>query len=239
MPEQPSSSAARDGRVARWAGQRCRRRAEIVDAAVDAIGAYGPGVSIDQIAAQAGIARPRLYRHFDDVEDLRRAVARRAGRELFGAVTPVLSNPVGTPWSLIECSVEMFVTWLDGNADLYRYVKRSTGSSKSEADDVVTDIRGKLARWIGRILADYFAVFELDTRTADSIAFGLVGLVESATNRWMSEPAELTRDEFVATVARCVWGVIEHTLQGGGVRLAPHESLPPLPLNEPDGVNGM
>src|SRR5215469_4167626 len=71
-------AAPSDGRAARWAGQQERRRREFVDAAMRAIAEHGPDVSTGQIAAEAGVARTRIYKHFVDAADLQGAIAERA-----------------------------------------------------------------------------------------------------------------------------------------------------------------
>ena len=67
-----------DGRTRRWAGHREARRLELVDAAVVAIEEHGPEVTTEQIAAEAGVSRPGLYRHFDGKDDLQSAKIGRA-----------------------------------------------------------------------------------------------------------------------------------------------------------------
>jgi DNA-binding transcriptional regulator YbjK len=45
MSSTVSSKTAVDGRAARWSGQREKRRAEFVEAALEAIAHYGPQAS--------------------------------------------------------------------------------------------------------------------------------------------------------------------------------------------------
>ncbi|MDV6010939.1 TetR/AcrR family transcriptional regulator [Haloechinothrix sp. LS1_15] len=201
----------------------------MVDAAVAAISVHGPGVSTGQIAAQAGVPRPRLYRHFDDADDLYRAVARRAADLLSTSMSPVLEYRGGTAWELIETGVRTFVIWLSEHTDLYRYVMHRAVQDTEGVGAMVTDIRAALAARISEILRAYLNVLGLDTRIADPAAFGLIGLVESAARRWMNEPNALSREEFIHTVTGWVWGVVHHTLRDAGVELDPHEPLPSLP----------
>ncbi|MDT5020348.1 MAG: hypothetical protein QOI33_872, partial [Mycobacterium sp.] len=56
----PSDEAAPqpvDGRTIRWSGQRDKRRAEFVEAALEAIVQYGPHASIEQVADHVGVTR--------------------------------------------------------------------------------------------------------------------------------------------------------------------------------------
>src|SRR5690348_6452267 len=79
--------AATDGRRERWREHRERRREELVDAAFEALAEHGPQVRMEQIAAAAGIAKPKLYRHFTDRDDLVAAIGERAAAEMLARVT--------------------------------------------------------------------------------------------------------------------------------------------------------
>ncbi|MGH3547151.1 MAG: TetR/AcrR family transcriptional regulator [Pseudonocardiaceae bacterium] len=47
-------------------GHREQRRAALVQAAMRAIRQHGPDVAMDDIATEAGVSKPILYRHFLD-----------------------------------------------------------------------------------------------------------------------------------------------------------------------------
>ena len=49
-----------DARSTRWDDHRVVVRAELADAAVRAIERCGEGVSMDDIAAEAGVSKPKL-----------------------------------------------------------------------------------------------------------------------------------------------------------------------------------
>ncbi len=216
-----------DGRAARWAGQQERRRAEFVDAALAAIAEHGPDVSTEQIAERAGVARTRLYRHFDGAPDLQRAIAQRAA-ELVTADLQPLWHPSGSPREMIDAAISTHLHWLTEHAQLHRYLVR-TLPSLPEAGR--TDVRGAIARHLSRLFTGYLAAFGLDPAPADTIAFGLVGYVESATTRWLDHPGSLSRPQLTAQLTGTIWAMLDHTLRAGGVEL---DADRPLPL--PDGI---
>ena len=74
-----------DGRSSRWDAHRETRRAELAAAAVRAVDSAGAEVSIADIAAEAGVSKPVLYRYFADKEDLLAALAQGFLRDV---VTP-------------------------------------------------------------------------------------------------------------------------------------------------------
>jgi AcrR family transcriptional regulator len=209
-----------DGRATRWAGQHERRRAEFVDAALAAIAEHGPDVSTEQVAEQAGVARTRLYKHFDDAGDLQRAISRRVGELITEELEPVW-NPQGTPREMITTAVDTHLRWLTEHTHLYRYLTRH--SLDGDASDVRTAIGVHLTRFLG----GYLTAFRLDPAPAETMAFGLVGYVESATNRWLDGPRELTLVRLVEQLTGTIWTILDHTLRAGGVELDPDLPLPP------------
>ncbi|RSD09318.1 TetR/AcrR family transcriptional regulator [Amycolatopsis eburnea] len=206
-----------DGRAARWAGQQERRRAEFVDAALAAIAEHGPDVSTEQIAERAGVARTRLYRHFADAADLQRAIAERAA-ELVTAELAPLWHPSGSPHEMITTVISTHLRWLTEHEPLHRYLARAVPAT--------TDVRGTIARHLSGLFSGYLTAFGLDPAPADTIAFGLVGYVESATTRWLDHPGALSLAQLTDQLTGTIWAMLDHTLKAGGVELDPDRPLP-------------
>ena len=61
---------------------RERRRGELLDVADEVMQRDGPHVSMDDIASEAGITKPVLYRHFGDKDGLFQALTERYVAEL-------------------------------------------------------------------------------------------------------------------------------------------------------------
>ncbi len=220
---------AEDGRATRWAGHRERRRAELVTAALAAIGEHGPGVSTELIAQRAGIPRPRLYRIFTDADDLHDAIAHRVADSLMDQLTPTLTRPSGTPNEIITRIVDVFVTWMTDNVSLYHYlVLRAT----APGEPVIVDVRSRISRLLADLLRGYLIVLGLDPSGSDPLSWGLVGMVESTTERWLVAPGTLGRDGLVDQLSIWIWGLLDHMLRASGVILAPDVPLPPFPEPE-------
>src|SRR5437870_1050650 len=86
--------------------RREARTAALVDAAVAAIRRHGPGVSMDQIAAEAGVAKPILYRHFGDRGGLVLAVAVRFMAELRTDLRAALALPAADPRTIVVAAID-------------------------------------------------------------------------------------------------------------------------------------
>jgi AcrR family transcriptional regulator len=213
-----------DGRKTRWKGQHERRRAEFVDAAIAAIAAHGSEVSTQQIADRAGVARTRLYKHFADAGDLQRAVAARAGELVTAALQPVW-RPTGTPMEMITNAVDAYVSWLRANSALYLYLSRHTGTL-----DAVADVKTAIGRHLARIFAGHLTALDADPSSAEPLGFGIVGLVDAASVRWVEDPGGLTHEDLTRHLARWIWCVLDDTLRSAGLSLDPHQ---PLDLVDP------
>jgi AcrR family transcriptional regulator len=220
-----SASARPDGRATRWAGQHARRRAEFVDAALTAIAEHGPDVSTEQIAEKAGVARTRLYKHFDDASDLQRSISARVAEMITVQLEPVW-NPQGSPRQMVTTAVDTHLRWLTEHTHLYRYLTRHSLACGTGGPASFADIRTAIGVHLTRQFSGYLAAFGLETTPAETIAFGIVGYVESATNRWLDGPRSLPREQLVDQLTDAIWALLENALRAGGVRLDPDRPLP-------------
>lgn len=218
-----------DGRAARWAGQRETRRAEVVAAALDAIAEHGPQVSTEQIAERAGIARPTLYRHFTGAEDLYDTIARRIGELLVSELTPTMVNPQGSAREIITRIARAYVVWFSENTRLYQYLATRSMEPRVGEQQPVTAVRQQIGEQLRALLAKYVALFDGDPRIADPLAFGLVGMTESAAARWAAtRHTSFGRDDLITHLVGWVWGSLDVELRKIDIQLNPDIPLPEL-----------
>jgi AcrR family transcriptional regulator len=99
---------------------RAQRREQIVSAATRAFGRAGfAATSLDDVAAEAGISRVLLYRHFDSKTDIYRAVLDRACTRLADAVGTDDYTPDAVPALLRAAADDP-----DGFRLLFRFAAR-------------------------------------------------------------------------------------------------------------------
>ena len=222
-----------DGRAARWAGQRETRRAEVVAAALLAIAEHGPQVSTEQITERAAIARPTLYRHFSDAEDLYDTVARRIGDLLVDELAPTMVNPHGSAREIISRIVRTYVAWFAQNDRLYQYLVSRSLDTQTGEQQPATTVRLQIGDRLRELLAAYIALLGGDPRIADPLAFGLIGMVETSAVRWVTSSEQLLdRDELVSHLTGWAWGSLDVALRAIGVQLDPDMPLPQIPARE-------
>ncbi|GAB3290781.1 TetR/AcrR family transcriptional regulator [Parasphingorhabdus pacifica] len=231
-----SAPGRTDGRTARWAGQRERRRREFVEAALRAIAEHGPDASVERIAEEAHVARTGLYKYFADASDLHSAIADRAAELIAAELAPVW-NPQGTPMQMIRSGIGAHIGWLADHVHLYRYLTMHSLSAHLGQQDAITDVKTAIGRHLTHLFAHYLRTYELDTRVAEPVAFAVVGLVESSTTQWLENPHDMEREALADLLTRWVWRLLDDTLQAGGAALDPHEPLATPKLTAPSPVS--
>lgn len=225
MATMTSEPAAVDGRAARWSGQHERRRAQFVEAALDAIAEHGPDVSTDQIAQRAGVARTRLYKHFAGAADLNRSIAARAVELVTAELEPVW-NPQGSPMEMISTAVSTHLRWLTEHGNLYRYLTKRSLSGSADGPDAVTDVKSSIAQHLSALFDTYFELLGIEGVPAEPLGYGLVGYVDAAATRWLERPGDVTLDEMIDQLTRAIWAVLDEILERHGIVLDPSDPLP-------------
>lgn len=202
-----------------------------------AIAEHGPDVSTTQIAAEAGVARTRIYRHFEDAADLQAAIAGRALELVLGDLEP-LWKPEGSPMQMIGGIVDTLIGYLSENRNLYHYLTKYAPSARGSDSDVVTDVKTAIANHVANIFRYYLDEFEAETKMAELDAFTMVGMVETAISRWLDYPSGLTREELSAHLTRWIWVLLDLGLRDAGVELDPNAPLAPPDLGLCAGAAG-
>ncbi|KAA2264090.1 TetR/AcrR family transcriptional regulator [Solihabitans fulvus] len=213
------SSDGTDARRERWRGHRETRRAEFVEATIRAIGKHGPDVGMDEIAAEAGVSKPVLYRHFTDKSDLYVAVGQRGTEMLMERMGPALADD-GPLLARISGAVDAYLITIEEQPDLYRFVVRRSFTDRPVEQDVVTEDKELIAAALARLLGDYLRAFELDSGGAEPWAHAVVGMVQNAGDWWL-ERQSMSRQSLRDYLAKIIWHAIDGLLRAGGIEIDP------------------
>lgn len=191
---------------------------------MDAVRRLGPGVSVADIAAEAGITKPVLYRHFDDRADLHRCVGHQAAALLMARITPELQQD-REPREHIRGVIDAFLGGVEAEPQLWRFVVHNPGEHTPGAE-VVDDVRQTIASLLSILLGERLRAANLDSGGAEAWALGLVGLVQS-TGDWWLERRTMSRAAVTDYLTTLVWGGVAGIL--AGAPSAPATSLRLLP----------
>jgi len=211
-----------DGRSTRWDAHRARRREQVVDAALVVLGREGRELGLDQVAHEAGVTKPVIYRHFRDRAALLDAMAERATNLLMERLMPALYDE-GAIRPRIRASVGAFVGFLDDspNVDLL-FRRRLPG----QGGDVVDAGREFVAAALTGLLADYLESLGFEEPELIQVwGQSLVGAVQATAEWWLAHRA-MKRDVVIEHLTVLIWAQIDGIARQHGIVLDPDAPLP-------------
>jgi len=202
---------ALDGRSTRWEAHRTARREELVQAALRAITRHGPGVGVDEIAAEAGTSKTALYRHFADKEQLYLAVAERvSGRILADLAAAAASHE--RPRAALGAVIATYLRLVADDPDVYWFVThRPAGSGGPGSADPLAGLSSAVSAELAAAITQRLTQAGIDASAAPAWAHGLVGMIRAATDHWMrqrsADPAASPSDAALAAqLTALAWG---------------------------------
>lgn len=179
------------------------RRVALLDAAERAIAEHGPSVSMDDIAAEAGITKPVLYRHFGDKGGLYEALARRSARLLGEALETALAKE--RDWRRrVEVTLDTWFAAIEDRPELYRFLLHRAAAERPEVAQAVGDFTAQFASRLSKILAEEFHGAGFRLPNPDLVAAAIVGAAQQAGDWWLAQ-SPVSRAEVVAELAELVW----------------------------------
>jgi AcrR family transcriptional regulator len=219
-----------DGRSSRWDSHREGRRAELVVAAVTAIDRHGPDASIADIAAEAGVSKPVLYRYFADKAELHAAVGRWGAQEVVDRILPALvaDTPVRTR---VELGVGAYLATIEEHPQVFLLLVRQ----RADGDDPLADGKATIAALFARVLGDTLRELGVDAAGAEPWAHGLVGL-GLATGEWWLERRTMSRPAVARYLTEFVWHAFEGISEEYGVPLTTLDAPAPAARPEPTPI---
>lgn len=194
--------------------QRRARRAELIDAAIAAIRRNGPDVAMDDIAAEAGVTKPILYRHFQNKAGLYMAISERATQLMRSALLPGLSGQAG-PRELLRTAIDTYLAFIEAEPELYRFVVRRCLADRPVAQDPVTTNNQLIANALTGIFADRLRSHGMDPGGAETWAHAGVGMVQAAGDWWL-ERSTLDREALRDYLLMLACGAAEAILAADG-----------------------
>ena len=179
-----SLSSARSSR-------REARREELLDAADRAIRKGGPSVSMDEIAAEAGVTKPILYRHFGDKAGLSHALGERYLELLIGHLREASAGRTD-PAGRIAASIDAYLYFAEREPQIYRFVIHETIAELAESladrrqgSAASSSFLRGIAAEITGVLREEAARLGGETQFAEEWAHGTVGMVYLAGDWWL------------------------------------------------------
>lgn len=197
-----------------------QRRKELLEAADRVVLRDGPGASMNAIAAEAGITKPILYRHFGDKGGLYRALAARHTEALLDGLRAALDAPVGRR-ERVESTLDTYLAAIEARPQVYRFLMHPAEEEQTpEQGFDVGRHSAPLLRRLGEELAEVIAE-RVDLgpdggELARAWGHGIVGMMHAAGDWWLRE-RPFPRGRLVRHLADLLWGrlAVAGDLAGG------------------------
>ncbi|GII98522.1 TetR family transcriptional regulator [Sediminihabitans luteus] len=204
-----SAPPSTDGRSTRWDDHRAARRHELVQAARKAVHKKGPGVSMDEIAAESGTSKSIIYRYFDDKVGLQVAIGNDVGVQMHHALTRA-AEEAGTPKRALRAMVRVYLEMIEQSPHVYWFVTRTGVIVGTDGDGA--PVKAPLDAFlesVTELVAQPFAqVAHVAPADAAAWAAGAVGFVRGAGEWWLGHrdrPGTPTREALTEQVSDWLW----------------------------------
>ncbi|MCK8678601.1 TetR family transcriptional regulator [Streptomyces lichenis] len=199
-----------------------RRRHELLEAADRVVLRDGPQASMNAIAAEAGITKPILYRHFGDKGGLYRALAQRHTDALLAALRSALDAPAGRR-ERVEATLDTYLAAIEARPQVYRFLMHPSEDSSQHVPagegqggaehgfDIgrhSAPVLRRMGEELARVIAERIDLGPGGAVLARVWGHGIVGMMHAAGDWWLGE-RPCTRAELVRGLADLLWGRLE------------------------------
>ncbi|MFF0490532.1 TetR/AcrR family transcriptional regulator [Nocardia sp. NPDC003482] len=200
-------------------------RDDIVDAAFRVIDRAGPRPSMDDIAREAGITKPRLYRQFADKADLYTEIANRVSRNAFAATGEDMTLMLHPPRAALRRVFAGYAEGILAHPNVFRFLAQAPVAQGADDQVLQFDLGREAARRFTKLARSVAEAVPLDTAGIDYLSRAVVGVVVAITDLWLEGAPAPAADEFVDRATELVWGLIDGFLRRQGI-----DADPELPI---------
>jgi AcrR family transcriptional regulator len=180
------------------------RREALLDAADLVVQRDGPAASMAAIAAEAGITKPILYRHFGDKGGLYAALAARHTDRLLAVLQAALAGG-GSTRERVERTVDAYLLTIEAEPQVYQFLLHSTeGTTSPAAQGQVQSFLRRLAELLALGIAAELGLQPGAVR-AEVWARAIVGMVQAAGDWWLLA-GNPDRERLVRELTDLLWG---------------------------------
>ncbi|MGK8520955.1 TetR/AcrR family transcriptional regulator [Nocardia asteroides] len=213
-----------DARTERWREHRRKVREEFVDAAFRALDKFGPAVSMGDIAKEAGAAKPKLYRHFEDKTDLYNAIVDRVRDMLWDQVMTSFDLTSDSAGELVRRAATEYVLVVSRQPNVFRFMLHSHFTQRSDDADRALRSARQSAQRAAELFAGAVDDESVQVTSAELVIYSIFGAVASATDWWLGvnrlEPPAMSVDEFAAYLSEIIFALVAASARLHGIVIA-------------------
>jgi AcrR family transcriptional regulator len=177
------------------------RRLELLEAAIEVIRREGPTASMDEIAAQAGITKPIVYRYFGDRAGLYQAVAERYCADL----TSRFQSVVGS--SDIDARVikliDAYLAFVQDDPQVHQFLLHPQHATRP-----VVTFGYHVGEVIAGLIRERLEIAGREVAPAEPWGHAVAGMLQGASTWWLVHP-EVPRATVVERLRALLWDGLE------------------------------
>jgi AcrR family transcriptional regulator len=159
------------------------------------------GLSVEDLAEEAGISRGFLFHYFRNKQEFHRAVVTHATQQMVNLTAPDPSLP---PLDQLSTALEKYVDYVSDNYDVYTYLIRGHARTNEEVTAIVDETRQTLADRV----RDNLHLLNLPNDEASHLAIrGWLAFVEEVVVQWVPKkpvPREQVLQMFTGSLPRLI-----------------------------------
>jgi AcrR family transcriptional regulator len=187
-----------------------RRRQELLEAADRVVLRDGPQASMNAIAAEAGITKPILYRHFGDKSGLYAALAQRHTDALLHSLRAALDAPAPDRRERVEATLDTYLAAIAARPQVYRFLMHPsegapTGDQGFDAGRQSAPLLRRMGEELAQVIGERLDLGPEHDQISRVWGHGIVGMMHAAGDWWLGE-RPLPRAALVRSLADLLWG---------------------------------
>jgi AcrR family transcriptional regulator len=190
---------------------RAEREQQVLDIAHARFAADGfAAVTMDDVAAAAGVTKPLLYAYFGNKERLYLACMQRAADAMLTTVGSAIAGADG-PADALRRGLRAFFAFVDGDRDAWRVLFDETQPAGGELARGVADYRNRLLALVSQTQLALIPPAGRDRAATEveALSNALLGASESLARWWLRTPGAMP----AADAAELLIATVEPGLQ--------------------------
>jgi AcrR family transcriptional regulator len=197
---------------------RAQREQQILDVAHARFAAHGFGaVTMDDVAADAGVTKPLLYNYFGNKERLYLACMERAGDAMLATVLAAVARASG-PDDALRRGLHAFFAFVDEDRDAWRVLFDETWPAGGAIGQRVAEYRERLVELVAQTNIERLPERSRAEHAAEieAISVALLGAAEALARWWLRTGAMRAADAAELLIATAEPGLRARAAGGGG-----------------------
>ena len=179
------------------------RRSQLLAVAIEVFAEHGfHETSMTEVAEAAGVTKPVLYQHFDSKKALYTELVNELGAGLEQVIIDAVAVAQG-PRQQVEAGFRAYFRWATAQGPAFRVLF----AEHNRADRDTAAAVAKVESMVADTVASLIQVEGLSETERQVLAYGVVGLAESTSRRWLGVGLGpgTDADAFADTVAQLAW----------------------------------